>query len=47
MKAPSPRLLLMIAAGVLALAALGWMMRPQPVPVELAAVTREIGRAHV
>lgn len=40
MKAPSLRLWALIAAVALAAAALAWMMRPQPVPVELAQVTR-------
>lgn len=40
MKAPSPRMLALIAVVLLAAAALGWMLRPQAVPVETALVTR-------
>lgn len=40
MKAPSPRMLALIAVVLLAGAALGWMLRPQAVPVETAQVTR-------
>jgi HlyD family secretion protein len=40
MKAPSPRMLVLIAVVLLGGGALAWMMRPQAVPVETAQVTR-------
>lgn len=40
MKAPSFRMLVLIAAVLLAAGALAWMMRPQAVPVETALVTQ-------
>jgi len=40
MKAPSPRTLLALAFVVLSGAALAWMMRPQPILVEVARVTQ-------
>jgi HlyD family secretion protein len=40
MKAPSPRMLVLVAVVLLGGGALAWMMRPQAVPVETAQVTR-------
>lgn len=40
MKRPSPRLLILVAAGVVAIVVLAWMMRSPPVPVELVTASR-------